>query len=236
MMLTKENLQKEVGQPHPSTEHLQKHFHWKIRLSQRTAYNILLKHQHSWSHYSITYKCLKIFASAKMGDCIRTKSVRGENRLWFYLVSNEFWYMAWDGWPGHWPVATSKEAVVSVSPCISKVGWGKKHANHSKQCRGRCWQCSSKEGDNPRKTPRIQQTHCLRQRLTEKVTLLLLCETLTAICQHWFAKLNVGCYGCCWKCVSGARVNGSLKMNYGREFDEGTIENCVVGVPNIREW
>lgn len=35
--------------------------------------------------------------------------------------------------------------------------------------------------------------------------------------------------------MSGARVNGSLKMNYGREFDEGTIESCVVGVPNIRE-
>lgn len=83
------------GRLHPSTEHLQKHFHWKICLSQRYC-DILLKHQHSWSRYSINYKRLKIFAAAKMGDCIRTKSVRGENCLWFYLVSNEFWHMAWD--------------------------------------------------------------------------------------------------------------------------------------------
>lgn len=45
----------------------------------------------------------------------------------------------------------------------------------------------------------------------------------------------MGSCGFFWKCASGGRVNGSLKMNYGREFDEGTIEMCVVGVPNIRE-
>jgi len=57
----------------------------------------------------------------------------------------------------------------------------------------------------------------------------------------WNFNSNLSALICKTSCgllwlLSGTRVNGSLKMNYGREFYEGTIENCVVGVPNIREW